>query len=33
MKGLMPSFKRLRRDAHEPDASCWLHGDTFCFSA
>jgi protein-L-isoaspartate(D-aspartate) O-methyltransferase len=32
MRGLMPSFKRLRRDRHEPDASCWLHGDTFCFS-
>ena len=24
---------RLRRDAHEPDASCWLHGTgTCCFS-
>ena len=33
MKGLMPSFTRLRRDAHEPTATCWLHGDTFCFSA
>ena len=33
MKGMMPSFKRLRRDPHEPDPSCWLHGETFCFSA
>jgi protein-L-isoaspartate(D-aspartate) O-methyltransferase len=24
---------RLRRDAHEPSASCWLHGRTSCFSA
>jgi protein-L-isoaspartate(D-aspartate) O-methyltransferase len=24
---------RLRRDAHEPSASCWLHGHTSCFSA
>jgi protein-L-isoaspartate(D-aspartate) O-methyltransferase len=33
MKGMMPSFKRMRRDPHEPSASCWLHGETFCFSA
>jgi protein-L-isoaspartate(D-aspartate) O-methyltransferase len=26
------TVKRLRRDAHEPDASCWLHGPTFCIS-
>jgi protein-L-isoaspartate(D-aspartate) O-methyltransferase len=24
---------RLRRDAHEPGLSCWLHGTGFCFSA
>lgn len=24
--------KRLRRDAHEQSASCWLHTDTFCFA-
>ena len=24
--------KRLRRDAHEPEASCWLHGRSCCFS-
>jgi hypothetical protein len=24
---------RLRRDAHERSASCWLHGATFCLSA
>jgi protein-L-isoaspartate(D-aspartate) O-methyltransferase len=23
---------RLRRDAHEPSESCWLHGATFCLS-
>ena len=23
----------LRRDAHEPSPSCWLHGSTFCLSA
>lgn len=32
MKGLMPAFARMRRDAHEPSPACWLHGDTFCFS-
>jgi protein-L-isoaspartate(D-aspartate) O-methyltransferase len=26
------SVKRLRRDAHEPDESCWLHRDACCFS-
>jgi protein-L-isoaspartate(D-aspartate) O-methyltransferase len=24
---------RLRRDAHEPAPSCWLHGDGFCLSS
>ena len=24
---------RLRRDVHEPDASCWLHGASCCFAA
>jgi len=33
MKSLMPSFTRMRRDAHEPTATCWLHADAFCFSA
>jgi protein-L-isoaspartate(D-aspartate) O-methyltransferase len=33
MKGVMPSFKRMRRDPHEPSMACWLHGDSFCFSA
>lgn len=23
---------RLRRDTHEPDSSCWLHGASCCFS-
>ena len=25
--------RRLRRDAHGADASCWFHGEGFCFSA
>jgi protein-L-isoaspartate(D-aspartate) O-methyltransferase len=24
---------RVRRDAHEPSESCWLHGATFCLTA
>ncbi len=27
------TVKRLRRDAHEPADTCWLHGDRFCLSA
>jgi protein-L-isoaspartate(D-aspartate) O-methyltransferase len=27
-----PSIKHLRRDPHEPGASCWLHGNSFCLS-
>ena len=23
---------RLRREAHEPSSSCWLHGESFCLS-
>jgi protein-L-isoaspartate(D-aspartate) O-methyltransferase len=26
------AVRRLRRDAHEPDASCWLHRPGCCFS-
>ena len=26
------AVKRLRRDPHEPDGSCWLHGRSCCFS-
>ena len=26
------AVKRLRRDTHEPDGSCWLHGPSCCFS-
>ena len=32
MKGLMPAFTRMRRDAHAPSPECWLHGDGFCFT-
>jgi protein-L-isoaspartate(D-aspartate) O-methyltransferase len=31
-KSPWPAIKRLRRDVHEPSASCWLHADTFCIS-
>jgi len=26
------SVKSLRRDPHEKDETCWLHGDAWCFS-
>ena len=26
-------LKRLRRDAHDPTAECWRHGDGFCLSS
>ncbi|HYM26105.1 MAG TPA: hypothetical protein VEU08_22965 [Vicinamibacterales bacterium] len=26
------AIKTLRRDAHDADATCWLHGDGFCLS-
>jgi len=26
------SVQSLRRDAHEPEETCWLHGNGFCFS-
>ena len=32
-KSPFPPVKRLRRDTHEPAASCWLHTPTVCFSA
>jgi len=31
-KSPYPPLKRLRRDAHEPDATCWLHTPGGCFS-
>lgn len=31
-KNPFPPLKRLRRDAHEPSASCWLHRDRVCLS-
>jgi protein-L-isoaspartate(D-aspartate) O-methyltransferase len=30
--GQWMAVKRLRRDPHEPEASCWLHGRSCCFS-
>jgi protein-L-isoaspartate(D-aspartate) O-methyltransferase len=26
------SVQSLRRDSHEPEETCWLHGNGFCFS-
>jgi protein-L-isoaspartate(D-aspartate) O-methyltransferase len=28
-----PTVTRLRRDAHEPSPSCWLHADRWCLSS
>ena len=33
MRGVAPTSKRLRRDAHDESPACWLHTDTFCLSA
>lgn len=27
-----PGLRHLRRDAHEPGATCWLHGSGWCWS-
>jgi protein-L-isoaspartate(D-aspartate) O-methyltransferase len=32
MRNPFPPLKRLRRDPHEPGASCWMHGATSCFA-
>jgi protein-L-isoaspartate(D-aspartate) O-methyltransferase len=32
MKSPFPPIKRLRRDPHEPSATCWLHGPSTCLS-
>jgi protein-L-isoaspartate(D-aspartate) O-methyltransferase len=32
-RGVAPdAVHTLRRDAHEPAATCWLHGEGFCLS-
>jgi protein-L-isoaspartate(D-aspartate) O-methyltransferase len=31
-KNPFPPLKRLRRDAHEPTAACWLHATGWCLS-
>jgi len=31
--GTAAKVSRLRRDRHDPDATCWLHGTTVCLSA
>ena len=31
-RSFVPAVRHLRRDAHAPDARCWLHGSTFCLS-
>lgn len=33
MKGTWGSVQTLRREAHESDDTCWLHGADFCLSA
>jgi protein-L-isoaspartate(D-aspartate) O-methyltransferase len=30
--GTAAKVTRLRRDRHEPEATCWLHGETVCLS-
>jgi len=32
MPGRWPALIALRRDRHEPSASCWFHGETFCLT-
>jgi protein-L-isoaspartate(D-aspartate) O-methyltransferase len=32
MRGTFAAVRSLRRDAHEPAESCWLHGEGFCLS-
>jgi protein-L-isoaspartate(D-aspartate) O-methyltransferase len=32
MPGQWPALIALRRDRHEPSASCWFHGETFCLT-
>jgi protein-L-isoaspartate(D-aspartate) O-methyltransferase len=31
--GKRADIRMVRRDAHEPEASCWLHGEGFCLSS
>jgi protein-L-isoaspartate(D-aspartate) O-methyltransferase len=33
MRGWWPTFNKMRLDHHELSTSCWLHTDTFCFTA
>lgn len=32
MPGSWPPIATLRRDRHEPSASCWLHDEAFCLA-
>jgi protein-L-isoaspartate(D-aspartate) O-methyltransferase len=32
MRGTWGAIRRLRREVHEPDATCWLHADRCCVS-
>lgn len=32
-RSFWPSFKKLRREPHDAQASCWLHGERFCLGA
>jgi protein-L-isoaspartate(D-aspartate) O-methyltransferase len=31
-QGQPDAVRSLRRDAHEPEPDCWLHGEGFCLS-
>jgi protein-L-isoaspartate(D-aspartate) O-methyltransferase len=33
MRGGWATVQSLRRDAHEQESACWLHGNDFCLSA
>lgn len=33
MRTPFPPLTRLRRDPHDPEATCWLHGSDFCLSS
>ena len=33
MRTPFPRLTRLRRDAHAPEQTCWLHGEDFCLSS
>jgi len=32
LQGKRPHLRSIRRDAHQADATCWMHGDDVCLS-